>query len=250
MHSFLCFSKIGFLHDIDLYLGSLSLDDCNFDSKQLSLPVAISACRAAPMGANPLGHTFKPLTLYDISIYTIYFSHPVWRVMAYTVSPKDDPETQFFVFNTVEGESFGVPGFRNGLHDTYSLDVFGKAFETRAADTDMEYSFDYFYPIKSSLVYYSDLCVNIEPVSSENLETVCTVLSQAYADTSEVVKNIPYGVTVMLTYREPTWPENQPCLIRIDSFYLSGFDTNTETIEKYILDEVGKYQERLEQTGP
>ncbi len=77
MHSFLCFSKIGFLHDIDLYLGSLSLENCDFDSKQLSLPVAISACRAAPMGANPLGHTFKPLTLYDISIYTIYFSHPI-----------------------------------------------------------------------------------------------------------------------------------------------------------------------------
>ena len=76
MHSFLCFSKIGFLHDIDLYLGSLSLENCDFDSKQLSLPVAISACRAAPMGANPLGHTFKLLTLYDISIYTIYFSHP------------------------------------------------------------------------------------------------------------------------------------------------------------------------------
>lgn len=77
MHSFLCFSKIGSLHDIDLYLGLLSLDNCDFDSKQLSLPVAISACRAAPMGANPLGHTFKPLTLYDISIYTIYFSHPM-----------------------------------------------------------------------------------------------------------------------------------------------------------------------------
>jgi len=57
-------------------LGLLSLEICDFDSKQLSLPVAISACRAAPMGANPLGHTFKPLTLYDISIYTIYFSHP------------------------------------------------------------------------------------------------------------------------------------------------------------------------------
>ena len=79
MHSFLCFSKIGFLHDIDLYLGSLSLEICDFDSKQLSLPVAISACRAAPMGANPLGHTFKPLILYDISIYTIYFSHPFRR---------------------------------------------------------------------------------------------------------------------------------------------------------------------------
>ena len=184
------------------------------------------------------------------SVTDDYYNDDVWRVMAYTVSPKDDPETQFFVFNTIEGESFGVPGFRNGLQDTYSLDVFGKAFETRAADTDMEYSFDYFYPIKSSLVYYSDLYVNIEPVSSENLETVCTVLSQAYADTSEVVKKIPYGVTVMLTYREPTWPENQSCLIRIDSFYLSGFDTNTETFEKYVLDEVGKYQKRLQQTGP
>ena len=80
MHSFLCFSKIGFLHDIDLYLGLLSLENCDFDSKQLSLPVAISACRAAPMGANPLGHTFKPLTLYDISIYTIYFSHPIDQI--------------------------------------------------------------------------------------------------------------------------------------------------------------------------
>ena len=82
MHSFLCFSKIGFLHDIDLYLDSLSLEICDFDSKQFSLPVAISACRAAPMGANPLGHTFKPLTLYDISIYTIYFSHPIIRERA------------------------------------------------------------------------------------------------------------------------------------------------------------------------
>ena len=86
MHSFLCFSKIGFLHNIDLYLGSLSLENCDFDSKQFSLPVAISACRAAPMGANPLGHTFKPLTLYDISIYTIYFSHPMLCVLLELVS--------------------------------------------------------------------------------------------------------------------------------------------------------------------
>ena len=185
------------------------------------------------------------------SVTDDYYNDDVWRVMAYTVSPKDDPETQFFVFNTVEGESFGVPGFRNGLQDTYSLDIFGRAFETRASETDVEYSFDYFYPVKSSSVYYSHLCVNIEPVSSENLETVCMVLSQAYADTFEIVKDIPYGVTVVLTYREPTWPENQSCLISINTLYfLSRLDTNTETIEKYILDEAGKYQERLEQTGP
>lgn len=184
------------------------------------------------------------------SVTDDYYEDNVWRVMAYTVSPKDDPETQFFVFNTVEGESFGVPGFRNGLQDTYSLGIFGKAFETRAADTDVQYSFGYFYPVKSSSVYYSDLYVNIEPVSSGNLETVCVVLYQAYADTFEKVQVMPSGVSVMLTYKEPAWPEDQSCLIRIDSFYLSGFDTNTETIEKYILDEVSKYQKRLQQTDP
>lgn len=184
------------------------------------------------------------------SVTDDYYEDDVWRVRAYTVSPKDDLQTQFFVFSTVEGESFGVPGFANRLSDTYSLDIFGKAFETRAADTDVEYSFDYFYPVKSSSVYYSDLYVNIEPVSSGNLETVCMVLSQAYADTFEKAQVMPAGVSAMLTYKEPAWPEDQSCLIRIDSFYLSGFDTNTETIEKYILDEVSKYQKRLQQTDP
>lgn len=184
------------------------------------------------------------------SVTDDYYEDDVWRVRAYTVSPKDDLQTQFFVFNTVEGESFGVPGLANRLSDTYSLDIFGKAFETRAADTDVEYSFDYFYPVKSSSVYYSDLYVNIEPVSSGNLETVCMVLFQAYADTFEKAQVMPSGVSVMLTYKEPAWPEDRSCLIRIDSFYLSGFDTNTETIEKYILNEVSKYQKRLQQTDP
>ena len=174
----------------------------------------------------------------------------VWRVRVYTVSPKDGPETQFFVFNTVEGERFGVLGFSNRLSDSYSLDIFSKAFETRAAEKDVEYSFNYFYPVKSSSVYYSRLYVDIKPVSSENLEIVCTVLSQAYTDTFEIVKDIPYGVTVNLTYRKTEWPEDRSCLIKIDSLYLNRFDTNAETIEKYILDEAGKYQERLEQTDP
>lgn len=165
----------------------------------------------------------------------------VWRARAYTVSPKDDPETHFFVFNIVEGESFGVPGIRNGLSDTYSLDIFGKAFATRAADTDLEYSFDYFYPVKSSLTYYSDLYVNIGPVSSENLETVCAILSQAYADTFEIVKDVPYGVSIMLTYKEPSWPEDRSCFIRIGSYELSTkIDTSAEAIKEYILNEADR----------
>lgn len=89
--------------------------------------------------------------------------------LAINSAPKDDPETQFFAFNTVMGESFGVPGFANGLSDTYALDIFREAFERRAADTDVEYSFDYIYPVRSSSVYYSDLHVDIDSVSSENL---------------------------------------------------------------------------------
>lgn len=191
----------------------------------------------------------REFTVLSSESVTDYYYYDVWRVRAYTVSPKDDPETQFFVFNTVEGESFGVPGFRNGLRDTYSLDIFSKAFETRAADKDVEYSFDYIYPVKSSSVYYSDLYVNIEPVSSENLKTVCTVLSQAYADTFEEVQDIPYGVNIRFTYREPTWPEDQSCFIRIGSYELSTkVDTSAEAIREYILNEAGKYQERLQQT--
>ena len=185
--------------------------------------------------------------LSSVSVTEDYYDDNVWRVRLYVVSPKDDPEMQFFVFNTVEGENFDVPGFRNGLQDTYDLDIFCKAFEMRAMDTNVEYSFNYFYPLKSSSVYYSHLYVNIEPVSSENLETVCAVLSQAYADTFEKVQDIPYGVDVMLTYWEPAWPEDQSCFIRI-GFYelLTKIGTSAETIEEYILNEVDRKLSRQE----
>lgn len=120
MHSFLCFSKIGFLHDIDLYLGSLSLENCDFDSKQLSLPVAISACRAAPMGANPLGHTFKPLTLYDISIYTIYFSHPMISFISSTGFSVGCTIWALFSFSQVS-KSRGLPPGKANLPFTAKM---------------------------------------------------------------------------------------------------------------------------------
>lgn len=118
MHSFLCFSKIGFLHDIDLYLDSLSLEICDFDSKQLSLPVAISACRAAPMGANPLGHTFKPLTLYDISIYTIYFSHPAGQLCFGSMDPSSSVRPSGRKPAASEGLLSSIPAVCQGSHGT------------------------------------------------------------------------------------------------------------------------------------
>lgn len=183
------------------------------------------------------------------------YASDVYRARVYVVSPKDDPETQFFAFNTVRGESFGVPGFANGLSDTYILDIFREAFESRAADMDVEYSFDYVYPVKSSSVYYSDLNVDIDPVSSENLEAVCEVLSLVFTDTLEEIpeaREFLIGVTIRIRYREPEWSEEETCVIRIDPFYgyywneetskyeRGTIDTDAEAIRKYILYEVSK----------
>lgn len=183
------------------------------------------------------------------------YSSDVYRAKVYVVSPKDDPETQFFAFNTVRGESFGVPGFANGFSDTYALDIFREAFERRAADTDVEYSFDYIYPVRSSSVYYSDLHVDIDPVSSENLEAVCEVLSLAFTDTLEEVpeaREYFIGATIWIRYREPEWPEKETCVIRMDPFYgiywnaetskyeRGTMDTDAGSIRKYILHEAAK----------
>ena len=153
----------------------------------------------------------------------------------------------FYAYNIVEGESFGVPGLRNSLTDTYSFDIFAKAFETWAADTDVEYTFSYSCPIKSSSVYYSFLRIKIEQVTPENLETVCTLLSQAYADTFETIQDIPSYMDIMLTYRDSAWPEDQSCSIWIGSYELSSkLDTNTsaDAIEEYILSEASWYEEK------
>ena len=163
----------------------------------------------------------------------------LWWAKVFVVSPKDDPEVQFFAFNAVAGESNNsVPGISNSLQDTYSLDIFRNAFEARAANAEVKYTFGFSYPIKSTCDFYSFLAVYIDPVSSENLETVCTVLSDAYADTLEKVPEIPWRMSVKFTYREPEWPEDQSYLVVIGSYEVEHLDISAEGIEEYILDEV------------
>ena len=61
----------------------------------------------------------------------------LWWAKVFVVSPKNDPEVQFFAFNAVDGEvNNSVPGISNSLRDTYSLDIFRNAFEARAASTE------------------------------------------------------------------------------------------------------------------
>ena len=99
------------------------------------------------------------------------------------------------------------------------------------------------------------LNVSIESVTPENLNAVCTLLSQAYADTFETIQDIPSWVTIKLIYREPTWPEDESISVMIDkyNFYwneetqkreLRELDTDAEAIREYILSEASWYEEK------
>ncbi len=172
------------------------------------------------------------------------YSREVWRAKLYLVSPKEEPDTSFFVFNTVTSESFGVPGFSNGLQDTYSLDIFRTAFEEVAAKAGISYTLSYIHPIQSSRTYYSDLYIQIDPVCSENLTAVCTALSQAFTATLKQVPQIS-GVAIFVTYQEPSWPEEKSYRMRLPAdIWNKAGDGSAETkriakaMQDYILSKV------------
>ncbi len=186
-----------------------------------------------------------------------------WKVRAYMVSPKDNPHTYFCAFNVIEGESFGVFGFRNYLHDTYAGDILGTVFLEQAADTELEYELDYTYPVKSSSEYHSYLWIRFASVFPENLTEVCQLLSRTFTDTLERVpgaQDKDTSTRIQIQYREPDWPDEEFCLIWIEPFALyewneatshyelRAMDTDAEAIREYILDEVSEYKERLQQT--
>lgn len=168
------------------------------------------------------------------SVTDDYYDDDVYRVKLYVVSPEDDPDTRFYAYNIVEGESFGVPGFRNSLTDTYAADLIGAAFEERAADTELGYEFSYTYPIKSSSQYHSRLRITIDPVFPEDLEEVCELLSRTFAD---VLGKIPAWegmgteAWIMVRYREPDWPKEDVCSVWITPFSQECWNTETKKLE-------------------
>lgn len=98
----------------------------------------------------------------------------------------------------------------------------------------------------------------MEQVTPDNLNAVCTLLSQAYADTFEEVQDVPSWVMIRLTYRESTWPEDESISVMIDkyNFYwneetqkreLRELDTDAEAIRKYILSEVSRYETHIQE---
>lgn len=195
------------------------------------------------------------------SVTDDYYDDDVWRVRAYIVSLKDNPDTCFYAFNVVEGESFGIFGFRNWLIDTYASDIIGTAFLEQAADTELEYELYYTYPVKLSSEYHSYLWIKFVPVFPEDLTEVCELLSRTFTDTLEKVPEAQDKNTltrIQIQYREPDWPDENFCLIWIEPFALyewneatslyerGAMDTDAEAIREFILDEVGEYKERLQ----
>lgn len=172
----------------------------------------------------------------------------VLRAKVFVVSPKDNPEVRFLAFNTIKGGSHhSIPYISSYLQDTYSLDIFLKAFQERAANTNIEYTFNhtYYTYLDSIKPLTSDSYVNIESISLENLEIVCIVLSQAYADTFEKVRVMP-SVSIRLHMREPKWDKTCPLVIYY--YDLRGFETDAKAIQKHILNQISKCQERPQQT--
>ena len=47
-------------------------------------------------------------------------------------------------------------------------------------------------------------------------------------------------MSVKLTYRESSWPEEQSCLVVIGSYEVEHLDINAEGIEEYVLNEVDR----------
>lgn len=205
----------------------------------------------------------QEFTVLSSESVTDDYDDNVWRARVYIVSPKDNPDTCFYAFNVVEGESFGIFGFRNYLQDTYAGDIIGTVFVEHAANTELEYELDYTYPVKTSSEYHSDLRIKIAPVFPEDLTEVCELLSRTFADTLEKLPEAQDKYTstrVQIQYREPDWPDEEFCLIWIEPFavyewnemtscYEKGaMDTDAEAIRAYILDEVGTYKEKRQRT--
>lgn len=176
----------------------------------------------------------KFTVLSSKSITEDYYKDDIWRAKVYIVSPKEEPDTYFYAFNVVEGESFGVPGLRNWLSDTYAADIIGAVFEEQAADTKLKCELTYTYPVKLSSEYHSHLSITIDPVFPEDLTETCEILSRTFADVLEKVPRAEGRSTeadFRIRYREADWPEEESCVIWIRPFSQPYWNKETKTHE-------------------
>ena len=219
---------------------------------------------------NPFS-SFRVLTMSDQEVedrleerygepFTVLFSEPIggneqveeiWAARVYTVVPERNPEEIFFAYSTVEGETFGVPGFRKGLSDTYQLDRLKSLLEETAVGTGWAPSFTYFRaPFQETEEhYYSAIRVEMD-VTPQNLDDSCELLSvaiQKFVDETGLTPSEDFVNTAfLLRYREEEWPDDYICSVRLDwNDAISGpLDYRAESIRNTMLYEIEDFKER------
>lgn len=120
----------------------------------------------------------------------------VWAAKVYEVIPQDDPDSPFWAYSIISGETGGVPGFQEGFRDTYALkqmeEILRDALERAGISVKFKYETS---PCKDmDEKYFSGLLILID-VSPDNLRLACETVSSALQEVLD---------ETALTYTSPT----------------------------------------------
>lgn len=182
----------------------------------------------------------------------------------YIAAPESDPYDRFFVYSTIEGESFGVLDHTVGMSDTFELGKLKRLFEESAKQDGFDVSFTYNRRpfAETEEYYYSEICIHIQ-VNPQNIEQAAAFLSnkiQQFVDETNLTP-AKYFVNVgfVLDYREAEWPEDQNCSVNFGWFdnsnwneaqqkYIHGpLDYSVENIRNTLLHEIAEFKARYPQ---
>ena len=178
----------------------------------------------------------------------------VWAAKVYEVIPQDDPDSPFWAYSIISGETGGVPGFQSGMLNTYGLDqierILTDALEMAGFNVSVAYGT---YPCKDmDEKYFSSLRMLID-VDQENLHLACETVSLALQEVIDETVLTGESIThalVSFRYREESWEADQHCTVDFSLFYWRNWseeegyfwgalDFSAEALEKTILHEVG-----------
>ncbi len=217
-------------------------------------------------------HYGKPFTvIWSQALRAKEHVEDVYCAKVYIAAPEDDLHDRFFVYSTVEGETFGVPEYTTGMLDTYKLGKLKKLFEEAAKEAGIEISFAYRrFPFKKTEEYYYSeigICIKADP---QNAEQVCEFLSntiQKFVDeTGLTPEEHSVEAVFSLDYREEEWPVDKHCSVgfcwsynlnwdEARQEYVHGpLDYRVETIQNTLFHEIDDYKvhhlKLLEKTDP
>lgn len=152
-----------------------------------------------------------------------HWQEGVWAAKVYEVIPQDDPDSPFWAYSMISGETGGVPGFQEGFRDTYALKqmegILRDALETSGISVEFKYETS---PCKDmDEKYFSGLRILID-VGPDNLRLACeTVFSalQEVLDETALTCASPTTAHISFYYREESWEKSEFALSIFSLFY-------------------------------